>query len=604
MTHEPDPSPASRPVKRGGVPPSDDDLVVDFFGCSGRLDPDTSPPAVRYAIRQFDCGNRLPVEGNYAFQWTRPGVTEGPPQPVPGSYLLFSGPLTRRPTVDLIQRIVRTAASGYDQALAQLPPELSKLPAELSGCVVTPQRIVIFRGLSRPDQIFFRASRTGIVWSTDPRHLFDGRLPRFDKESLWRSCRGEDVFVYPELGSLHCGELVILDLCSPNSPQYARYDRITPLDLPHRTTLREYAHLTYDLLLEEIRPYADNGGRRVGVLFSGGVDSSNVLAALVDHGADVVAYHMAHNDPLADEYDDAQQVCRHLSVPLVTIPRVSPAGDYFSNGWDFPHPFNHPWLRSLEGVADRISADGINVVLAGYEGDIIFGPLQYGLHDIIAGDVRRREKWRMLQGLIGSRWELRRILRSAKPSYSLYSDPEGVAEEELGSDFLTPMPDAAPPSYDLDFVPQEHTLNLVLWRPRGIYVANPLGGRQLRSLAARLPDAYRLIPFGGRTIDKPVLRLAAAQRGLPPAIWRHYGRTWLSSPDETWCLRHPDAIAQILGAPDSRLIRRGIVDRHRLAEVLAGPRALRRNADNLLCSAMVELFLRDLESKVPLAQRS
>ncbi|QOV36968.1 7-cyano-7-deazaguanine synthase [Streptomyces ferrugineus] len=470
---------------------------------------------------------------------------------------------------------------------------LGSLPPELSGCVATPQRILIFRGLCSPDQIFHRRSGGHLSWSTDPRDLLHGRLPDFDGETLWRSCRGEDVFVYPDLGPLlHPGQFIVL---GPRSTRTATYDRVTPLDLPRRTPLREYARLTYDLLREETRRWADAG--RVGILLSGGVDSATVLAALTEHGADVTAYHMGTDDPAADESGYARQVCRHLDVPLVTVARVTDDEDYFATARDLPHPFNHVWLRTLERLADRIAADGVRVVVSGLEGDMLFGPLRYGLHDILAADVPAHEKAWMLRGLLGTRWELSRLLRSARPSYSLYADPEAIAETELGSDFLVPHPDAAPESYDLDFAPQEHTLNLALWRPRGIHLAKPLGARPLRRLAARLPDAYRLIPHAGRTIDKPVLRLAAAHR-LPPDVRRHYGRTWLGAPDETWCLRHPDALARVLAAPDARLTALGVVDPRRLAEVLADPRALRRNAENLICSAMVELFLRDLESNL------
>lgn len=109
-----------------------------------------------------------------------------------------------------------------------------------------------------------------------------------------------------------------------------------------------------------------------------------------------------------------------------------------------------------------------------------------------------------------------------------------------------------------------------------------------------------MIPYGGRTIDKPVLRLAAAHR-LPPQIWRHHGRSWLGSPDENWCLRHTDTLRRILGGPQARLVARGVVDPRRLERVFDDPRTLRRNAENLICSAMVELFLRDLECKTGLA---
>ncbi|MFF4257684.1 asparagine synthase-related protein [Streptomyces sp. NPDC001663] len=476
------------------------------------------------------------------------------------------------------------AAEEYDE----LTGLLTALPAELSGCVVTPQRVLFFRGLSSPDQIFHRRAGSEVRWSSDPRDLLDDGFPEFDRERLWRSCRGEDVFLYPHLGRLRRGQFTVL---GTRSTRTETYEVATPLDLPRRTTLREFTRLTYELLLEETRPCT---GGRIGILLSGGVDSATVLAALTDHGADVTAYHMGTDDPSADESAYARQVCRHLRVPLVTVPRADDA-DYLSTTCDFPHPYNHVWPRTLERVADRIAADGVRVLLSGLSGDVMFGPMRYGVYDILAGDVPPYEKWRMLRGLLGTRWESSRLLRSIRPSYSLYGDPQAWAEVELGSDFLVPVPDAAPETYDLDFFPQQQTLNLALWRPRGIHLADPLGGRTLRRLAARLPDAYRLIPHAGRTIDKPVLRLAASHR-LPPDVWRHYGRTWLGSPDETWCLRHPDALARILGDPDARLTGLGVVDPHRLDEVLADPRALRRNAENLLCSAMVELYLRDLET--------
>jgi asparagine synthase (glutamine-hydrolysing) len=507
----------------------------------------------------------------------------------------LSGPLTQPPSAAFTQRVVRGVASERHDILRELP-------AELTGCVLTPERIFIFRGLSSADQIFFRRTQTLVEWSADSRDLLDGAFPHFDRETIWRSCRGEDVFVYPNLGSLRPGELVIFN---DRSTRTVQYETAGPLELPRRTTLREYADLTYDLLVQETRPYAAE--RRVGILLSGGVDSATVLAALVDNGADVVAYHMGTNDPLADESPYVREVCRHLSVPLVTVsPQSAPESarnsedGYFPIEQEFPHPFNHVWFRRIEQVADRIADDGVSVVLSGLEGDMLFGPLRYGLHDILTSDVSGTERRLMIGGLLSSRWELSRIIRSIKPSYSLYADPESVAEVELGSDFLTPVPGAAPESFDQDFSPQEYTLNLTLWRPRGICLAKPWGGRHLRRLAARLPDAYRLIPFRGRTIDKPVLRLAAAHR-LPPTVWRHYGRTWLGSPDESWCLEHPDVLGRILGGPDTRLVAMGVVDRERLTDVLADPRALRRNAENLLCSAMVELFLRDLEKRTSAA---
>lgn len=581
--------------------------VTDLAGCSGRVTAGATgtahggaatavpygrgPTTVSYDCVPFDarCGTRRP--GSHVEQWVPAGspAARPLPQPLPDAYLTLSGPLPEALTPDQVQRLIQDVDRGAYDALRGLP-------AELSGAVVTARQVVLFRGVCSAEQLFFRSADGWTRWSSDPRDLLDG-FPDFDREALWRACRGEDVFVYPGLQRLLPGRLAVLD---GRADRTGTYDRITPLPLPRRTSLRRYAGLAYELLLDATRPYASGG--RVGVLLSGGVDSAAVLAALTDHGADVVAYHMCGHDPLADESPRVREVCRHLSVPLVTVAPPGEDESYFPTDLDFPLPFNHVWFRRLQLTARRIAADGVRTVLSGLDGDIVFGPLRYGLYDVAVADAPWRERWAMAGGLLSSRWETSRILRSLHPGRSLYDDPEATAETERASDFLTALPGASPEPYAPDSAAQEHTLNLTVWRRHGLHCAKPWGGRELRRLAARLPNAYRVIPYAGRTIDKPVLRLAAAHR-LPACVWRHYGRDWLGSPDERWCLRNPAALADVLLASDARLTALGVVEPPRLAAVLDDPRALRRNAENLLCTAMVELFLRDLADRTAPAPR-
>lgn len=558
----------------------------EFPGCSGRVV--AGADTIEGGCVPFDArSSPHSPRGSYVHQWLPVGTRSprpGPREPVPGVFLLLAGPLGEPLAADRAERLVQEVAHGRHDVLRELP-------AELSGAVVTARRVVLFRGVCSAEQLFFRAAGGRTQWSSDPRDLLDGP-PEFDREALWRACRGEDVFVYSGLERLLPGRLAVLDGWTARTETF---DRIVPLSLPRRTTLRQYAEVAYELLLDETRPYAAAG--RIGVLLSGGVDSATVLAALTDHGADVVAYHMRTTDPLADESPRAREVCRRLSVPLVTVDPPGEDESYFPAERDFPLPFNHVWFRRVDLTARRIAEDGVRTVLSGIDGDLVFGPLRYGLYDIAVADAPWRERAAMVNGLLASRWELSRILRSLRPGRSLYEDPEGTAETELASDFLVPVPGAADLPYDPDSAAQEHTLNLTLWRPYGLHCAKPWGGRQPRRLGARLPNAYRVIPYAGRTIDKPVLRLAAAAHRVPSCVWRHYGRDWLGSPDETWCLRHPEVLADVLGGPGTRLTALGVVDPERLAAVLADPRALRHNAESLLCTAMVELFLRDLAQR-------
>lgn len=560
-------------------------LVLDNLGCSGRVTLPAGPAGVAYARVPF--GNRRgpSPEEPFALQWSssRAAAEPVPAQPVAGTSLLLTGIVVQPCSATLVRGIVDDLARGRHDRLIQLGDEAA-------GCLVAHDRVVLFRGVASADQLFYRRSGSRIEWSTDPTDLLDDPLMGVDRDAIWRACRGENVFVYRDLSFVRPGQLVVFDRSSTRSTSF---DRITPLDVPRRTSLRQYAELTYDLLVQATRAYA---GRRVGVLLSGGVDSSTVLMALADGGADVTAYHMGTDDPLADESVYAREVCRRLDVPLVSV--TTDLGGYFSTGWDFSHPFNHVWFKRISEIADRVREDGVGLLLTGLAGDILFGPLHYGMHNLLSRDITWRERRHMLLGLACSRWELGRLLRSIAPSYSLTQDAEATSEVAPSVDFLTPWPDAPPETYDLDFLPQEHTLNLAVWRPRDIMLGNPLGSRELRRLALRLPGAYKLIPFQGRLIDKPVLRLVASRR-LPALIWRHYGRSWLSAPDEAWCLRHPEVFADLIGTPDCELVKLGLVNPSRLAAVIADPAALRRNTEALVSSAMTELFLRSLRRRAP-----
>lgn len=469
---------------------------------------------------------------------------------------------------------------------------LAQIPGEFVGCVVTRKKLFLFRSVTSNETIFYQREGTEVRWSTDSSELVLAGCEEFDRDALWRCCRGDMVFLYRHLKLVRPGYVVVIDAHSDTAIQY---DHLRPLELPKRTTLREYAEHTYDLLLQATRPYAVSG--RVGVLLSGGIDSTLVLMALVEHGADVIAYHMDTDAPLAREFAFAREVCDQLAVPLVSL-QSNADDEYFSEKWEFPHPYNHVWYRRMQQVAARVRQDGISLLCNGCDGDILFGPTRYGLYDILLGDVSWNEKWAMIQGVLCSRWEWSRMVSSIVPSFSLMN--EARADARLNVDFLTPpssgisdLPDEHP---DLEFLPQEHTADLAIWRPQGIFLCSPIGDKALQRLALRLPHAYRLIPFGGHLIDKPVLRLILSQR-FSTRIWQRRRCPWLISPDQHYCLNHPEVFANLLGGSEAHLVQLNIINPEKLTQVLANPVLLRRNAETLICSAMTELFLRNFAKR-------
>lgn len=561
-------------------------VIGDYTGCSGQVVFSDAPNGIR--LRGVsDPGRKMARKGSYALQWLNPrGSGAVLPSPAEDEHVLLSGILAEPATAELAARIRAALVSGRYEDLGQIA-------GEFVGCLVTSKKIYLFKSImGNSSTIFFRRSGDAVRWSTSPVDLVEDPDTDIGRAAIVRCCRGEGPFIYHAIDRVRPGQVVVLEQHRTN---VVEYDRITPMALPRRTTLPEYAEIAYELLLDAVRPYA--GGGRVGVLLSGGIDSSSVLTALVDAGADVIAFHLDTDDRLADESAYARAVCEHLEVPLVSIPTDNGAS-YLSRSWDFPHPYSHTGYRHLEQAAERVAEAGVRFLATGREGDILFGPAyyHYGMRDVLFGDLRWHEKREMLCGVLSSRWQLSSILKSCFLNSSLVEGSMPIGENARRSDFLSPMLGMSHEKVDYDFMAQESTMDLALFRPRGVLLCSPMGSKDLRRLSMRLPNAYRWIPFQGRLIDKPVLRMMLARR-LPALIWRRGGRSWLNSPPQNYALRYSQPLRELIGSPGSHLVRTGIVNPALLARTLGQPLSVRRNAEALICSAMVELFLRSMENR-------
>ncbi|QKV96983.1 hypothetical protein HUT19_39200 [Streptomyces sp. NA02950] len=564
-------------------------LVGEFLGISGRVDFDAAGGEVGLARLSF-ASRGTPSAPHHAVQRLAPNPSLGLVATGPEEYLLLSGPVTLPATDGWQRRIADLVREGRHA-------ELARLPGELCGALVTARKVTLFRNLVSTEGLLYRRDGPVVRWSTDPADLLDQEREEFSRQAIWRCCRGDEVFIYHGLTPVRPGEMVVV---RPRTLSSVRFDSLTPLDLPRRTPLAQYAELAYDMLLREARAYV--GAGRVGVMVSGGLDSAAVLCALVEAGADVVAYHHVVDDPLADESGYARTICNHLSVPLEMV-KAGYDSHFPPRERSFPHPFlnvGYPWLEQL---AQRVHGDGIRLLVWGRDGDLRFGPLRYGLHDALAADIPFRERAALCAGLVSSRWELPQILRTASRSRSLFDDIRSDSGLIRATDFLEPMPGVpddpfADVAAEDDYSVKDVCAHLTSWRPRGIMMCNPLGSRELRRLAARMPDAYRMFPYQGQVITKPVLRLLLSTR-LPASVWRRYGRLWMSSAHKNRALADAKVFHDLMGGGDSRLVRMGVVNPERLAEVLTDPHRRRRNAETLVHAAMTEIFLRHYEGRIP-----
>lgn len=558
-------------------------LVADYAGFYGRMDFDCRVDPVAYSCLALERERPQSGQfGNYAIQLLRPGSKPTTFLSTGRNHLLLTGLILGPLAPDLVEQITAALVGGcYD--------ELARIPGELAGCLVTPDQIFLFRSLDSNEGILYRREGMKVSWSTDPNQLMDQDFLEFDRERIWRVCRRDSVPIFGNLIPLRRGEVVVFKGQATNT---VLYDKVSLLKDRRSKSLVDYAEMAYDLILEAVRPYANSG--RVGVLLSGGLDSTTVLTALSEVGADVVGYHMDTDDPLADESRYAQAACEHLGVPFVPV--QTDCGDtYLSKNWSFPQPYAHAGYRWMEQLAHRMRADKIAVAAWGSDGDVIFGPRRLGLHEVFRSDLTVRERMALVRGMICSPWELRRILASATGSNSVVSSRLGA--DAPGTDFLTAYPDVPDFVFQEDYVPNQHTLDLTVWRPNGIWMGSPLGSRKLRQLVEHMPQAYRLMPYQGQLIEKPVLRLILSTR-MPSLLWRRQGHVWPDSPHQKFVLAHPEVFMELLGGPKSRLNQLGVIDEKGLQRVLTNPALLRSNYVALTCSAMVELFLRDYSRRI------
>jgi len=483
-------------------------------------------------------------------------------------------------------------------------------PGMYCGCLVTPHTLWLFKTRASNSTVFYLREDSGCVqWSTNPRDLVT--VQHLNNDALLQCCLGIDAFVYTGIESVAAGTVVRLE---QSSLQRSTCDPLAPTPRLRRMDLLAWASSCREALLAATRPLALMKCK-VGAMLSGGIDSAVVVAALAQQGVDLVAYHLQYPDAVADESAYARAVCQALDIPFVAL-QASSGAEYLSAAWRYPHPYGHAGFHSFELVAERAQRDGITLLVTGRGGDPSFGPLAtYGVSDVLTAPISLREKGAMMLGAISTDWLFTDLLKSLRPAFSLI-DAHSLASPTDGHDSSRTIPflrqsaflsQPPPDLFDVTcFSPQDLTVEAAIWQPHGICVAHPYHAPVVQQLVTNLPAAYRLLPFRGMRIVKPVLLLAFADV-LPPLVVRHRPSAWLNVPHQEYCLHAAPFLLQLLGSPTSRLVRRGILDPVQLRALFTGeslnertPRELhiRSSFDVLIACAMTEFFLRQFDPEL------
>jgi asparagine synthase (glutamine-hydrolysing) len=567
-------------------------LILDSIGFSGQHSFPEALPARTYRKGGApSCYSNC--QNDHLTQWLSPGASislSDQQEPILHAALFLAGIVA--PPDPFPQLVERFAHAIQQEDYTDL------LIGDYCGCLVTQNDIWLWKTRASTTTIFYRRSTERICWSTDPRTLITAR--DLSHDGIVQCCLGEDVFVYPGIAHIAAGTIV---RCSATGTYTTLFDQIPPFSQPTRITLPDLAVEARSALIEATRPLAESQ-QKIGILLSGGIDSAAVAAALVYHHADVTAYHMQFAHPAADESAYAQAVCQALLLPLVRIAATT-GSDFLSFEGRFPYPYGHAGLRWMQLVAEHARRDGISLLTTGRGGDPAFGPLNsYGVADICSAPIAASEKFAMVAGAISTDWLLPDIIRSLKRSYSLINErslSSGAQDHAQAPPFLCQQSSCVrlqEPYEQTGFSPQDLVLETAIWQPHGLHMVHPYHHSAVQQVGRRVPAAYRLIPYRGMRVVKPVLRLAFADR-LPPLILRQKRGGWLSVPGQDSCLTYIPELLDLLGDEQAQLRKLGILDPKPLREVLSSHQLTRYYAKELIATAMTELFLRQFACEHP-----
>jgi asparagine synthase (glutamine-hydrolysing) len=252
----------------------------------------------------------------------------------------------------------------------------------------------------------------------------------------------------------------------------------------------------------------------------------------------------------------------------------------------------------MQLIAEHAKRDEVSLLTTGRGGDPSFGPLDsYGLVDICSAPIAPTEKFQMVAGAISTDWLLPDIVKSLGRFHSLINErslSSGPQERYQAPPFLCHQSEGVPlqePYEQTGFSPQDLVLETSIWQPHGLRIIHPYHHQAVQYVGRRIPTAYRLIPYRGMRVVKPVLRLAFAGL-LPPLILQQKRGGWLSVPSQEYCVKHIPELLELLGDEQTRVRKLGILDPQALRVVLGSHQLTRIYAKELIATAMTELFLR------------
>jgi asparagine synthase (glutamine-hydrolysing) len=346
---------------------------------------------------------------------------------------------------------------------------------------------------------------------------------------------------------------------------------------------RQYAEHARDLIATAIRRQSRAAGR-VGILLSGGLDSSSVTALAAHQGIECEAMTVGFDGGEGDEQAYAQAVAHTAGVPLATVSyRPAAHAAYLEHARVYRDLPDYPNGTMLDPARELAASRGIRVLLTGVGGDEWFTGSPYRYADWIRdGAVIRaaacsfadgwRRGWRQVarEALLCGVWPalpprlragVKRVY-APNPPVPPWIDASAAERVGLAARVALPVRPRDGESFaqadtrtvaTCGFQVHSEEMEDRAATRAGVEQRNPFYDRRIIEFAFALPEDQR---WRGR-FRKRILRNAVAGL-LPPAVGRRHDKAEFSGTYADALARWPDS-----GWP--RLVSRGWVDRDAVA---------------------------------------
>ncbi|SHE66853.1 Asparagine synthase [Seinonella peptonophila] len=489
-------------------------------------------------------------------------------------------------------RIMSGKNRDSNQAFYKLIQEDYSILKEIDGAFLLAfydhehKKGLLYKSLVCQKSLFYRYDTNGLFFSSDIGEVLRDKplLSQVNKNNLLPLVLGDilnkDTY-FNDVYRLTAGNVLIFE------EGKIRIECLDYLEqgIYKEKSMEDFINLASEIMRTTIRKRLDLQDP-IGVILSGGMDSSSVAAFLKKEGHQVEAFHWSFSGTPADESRYAKDVANFLSIPFTEIDGIEliNKASYLPK-WNQLIPYNHGYYELYQKTITECKKRGLKAIATGNLGDNIFG----GNDSVSIKTIFKNFPFQQALRYIYEAWGTPKIKEDSEihPRYKWYAP---ILTEKALDNINTQniLQDQASQFVALSDIDRD----MILSESEGdIRFFDLFSSKELMEWSLSLPSVYKDLPTGGQWVDKFIQR-AMFIDVLPPSCIARNHKQVMTAFHEIYVIRNRDQVTSILNE-QAYLTQFNIIDPIKIKSMENNQLAL--SASALIACCMVELWLKKLE---------